>query len=469
MKFYRSIRFRLILVYTLLLCLAITAFGIFGYWRTRRDVIKTVDRTLRAEFLGLGGVYHVDKSRLREFAIETDLENQHGRSPWLYFIATTPRGEIVARTQNTPDSGMLVSPEGFQYTLGGRDAVEIVADKLRCLARMVSDSEGNQYVVQIATSLEFQFKTLDNFVKNMIVGGMVFVVVVTLLGWFIVNGVFMRVRRIRRTAERLSAANLTLRLPVRGTEDEIDRLAQTFNRMIQRIRGSVDRVMRFTADASHEIRTPLSSMRSEVEQALEKRRSSDEYERVLASCLEELDKLGGIANNLLALARSDMTARKRAFGDVNLAETLRGVGEIGAALAQQKRIDFQSNVAPSLCVKGDEEQLSRLFTNLVDNAVRYTDQGGDVILSASTKDGRVTVSVTDTGIGIQKDELVRIFDRFYRSERGRSFSPAGSGLGLSLCEAIAKEHKAVIAVESKPGEGSTFTVRFPPREGEVQE
>ncbi|MEW6358701.1 MAG: ATP-binding protein [Planctomycetota bacterium] len=461
MKFYRSIRFRLILVYTLLLSLAMTTFGIFGYWRTKRDVIKTVDRTLRVEFLGLGGIDRVDKQRIREFAVETDLLNQHGRNPWLYFMAVTPEGQVVARSQNAPSPGMLASPEGFQQALRSQDALEIVADKLRCLSRMVSDAEGNRYVVQLATSLQYQFRTLDNFVQNMLIGGAVLVVVVTLLGWFIVNDAFMRVRRIRRTAERISAANLTLRLPERGTEDEIDRLAQTFNRMIDRIRNSVERVRRFTADASHEIRTPMSSMRSEVEQALERRRSPEEYERVLASCLEELDKLGALASNLLALARVDMTDRTRSFKEVNLSDVLKGVADIGVALAHQKGIAFTSNVPPSLTVKGDAEQLSRLFTNLVDNAVRYTERGGNVALDSSAADGGITVRVKDTGIGIQEEELPRIFDRFYRSERGRVFSPAGSGLGLSLCEAIAREHKAIIDVESKPGEGSTFSVRFP--------
>lgn len=459
----------MILLYTTLLVLALTAFGIFGYWRTRRDVMKTVDRVLRSECLELGAAFEVDQARLREFAIEIDLENQHGRNPWLYLVVTSPDGQVIVRSQNAPDPGMLASSRGFQRALTAHDVLEIVdpgfEEPLRCLSRMVSGKDGNKYVVQLATSLEYQFKTLENFVKNMLVGGAVFLVVTVLMGWFIVNDTFMRVRRIRRAAERISAANLTLRLPVSGSEDEIDRLGQTFNRMIDRIRSSFDRVMRFTADASHEIRTPIGAMRSEVEQALENRRTVEEYERVLASCLEELDKLGTIANNLLTLARADMQEKRPAFAEVNLSEVLAGVSDIGAALAQQKNIRFESSVPSGLAVRGDAEKLSRLFTNLVDNAVRYTDKGGHVCLKAEAQNGRVSVAVEDSGIGIEESELSRIFDRFYRSERGRLSSPEGSGLGLSICAAMAKEHRAEIDVETTPGQGSTFLVIFPPGNG----
>ena len=125
MKFYRSIRFRLILLYTTLLFLSLTAFGIFGYWRTKRDVIKTVDRVLRSEFLDLGGVHRVDSRKIREFTIETDQKNELGRRPWLYIVVTSPEGEVIARSKNVP--GMLASPEGFRRALGSGEHLGVNA------------------------------------------------------------------------------------------------------------------------------------------------------------------------------------------------------------------------------------------------------------------------------------------------------------------------------------------------------
>jgi len=174
-----------------------------------------------------------------------------------------------------------------------------------------------------------------------------------------------------------------------------------------------------------------------------------------------LSYLKGIANNLLTLARADMPDRRLSLGEVNLSEVLEGVADIGLALAQQKNIEFEANIPPSLTARGDADKLSCLFTNLVDNAVRYTEEGGRVTMEAHVENGRVKVSVKDTGIGIEKSELPHIFDRFYRSDRARSLSSSGTGLGLSICDATAKEHGVEIDVQSRPGKGSTFVVTIP--------
>jgi heavy metal sensor kinase len=261
------------------------------------------------------------------------------------------------------------------------------------------------------------------------------------------------------TVARINAENLKLRVDVPAAQDEIRRLAETFNQML----GSVDRAFsmqqRFIQDVSHELRTPLTILKGELEVSLKRVRSAREYESVLQSNLEEIDRIGRLVENLLTLARFDSRQIQLDRKVFELTTLLRSVVEDVRVMAEQRRIEMRPPSSYSAPICGDEGQLARLFFNLLENAVKYTDAGGLVQIGMERQGSAVITTIRDDGVGIAADELPLIFDRFYRSRRFRD--RGGFGLGLSIARSIAGAHGGKIAIASGPGRGTTVTVTLP--------
>ncbi|MFQ6041967.1 MAG: sensor histidine kinase, partial [Candidatus Poribacteria bacterium] len=215
------------------------------------------------------------------------------------------------------------------------------------------------------------------------------------------------------------------------------------------------------ADASHELRTPLTVMRGQTEVTLRRKRPDEEYRQVLESNLEEMEWMSRIVENLLTLSRADAGEIQLEVRPVQLEQLLSDAYEECKALALSKNIEVFLDKAEEVAVPGDELKLRQLLLNLIDNAVKYTPEGGRVRLSLK-KDGKFArLQVTDTGIGISQEDLPRIFDRFFRVDKARSREMGGSGLGLSIVQWIINAHQGRIEVDSKLGEGSCFTVWLP--------
>jgi signal transduction histidine kinase len=251
---------------------------------------------------------------------------------------------------------------------------------------------------------------------------------------------------------------LATRLGLPDTGDELGRLASTFDAMLERIETSFERERRFAADASHELRTPLAAVQAILGTAALKRRTVDEYERVLEDIALETERLSVLTEDLLALARGD-PPRAWPAERVDLANLLRDVTETFQSRAQDKEIDLVCTVPDGLHVTGDSDTLIRLFVNLVDNAVKFTNPGGRVtVASEPTESSFVGVTVSDTGPGIAPSDLPHVFERFYQAERARSVP--GTGLGLAIAHEIALAHGTRIEVTSELGEGSRFAIRL---------
>jgi heavy metal sensor kinase len=260
-----------------------------------------------------------------------------------------------------------------------------------------------------------------------------------------------------RTARIISASDLSARLNLPKTEDELSRLAETFDDMLDRLESSFNRERRFLADASHELRTPLTAMQSILSVMREQRRTPEDYERALDDLSEVNARMRGLVEKLLMLARSESPAAM-AREQVHLNELLCDICETMQPVAEQRRLALGCQCDEPLCVNGDTDALLRLFLNLIDNAIKYAERGA-ITVQANSAGKMARVQVVDTGKGIAPADLPHIFDRFYRADPSRS--EAGFGLGLSIVRDIARQHGGNVEASSVAGKGTTFTVTLP--------
>jgi two-component system OmpR family sensor kinase len=269
------------------------------------------------------------------------------------------------------------------------------------------------------------------------------------------------VHDVTMRARKITAENLDQSIPVRNVDDEIGRLIHTMNDMIQRLHNSFEQVRQFSSDASHELRTPLTIMRGEIELALRNEKTPEEYKEILASQLEEILRLKSIIDNLLTLGKADHGALDMKLEEIHLESLIKDLYDDSEMLAHSKHIHVELKKIEPITIVGDRGRLRQLFLNLVDNAIKYTPDGGTVAISMERQNGSAVVAVEDTGIGIPQEDIVKIFDRFYRVDKARTRDMGGTGLGLSIAKWIAELHRGSIKVESELNRGSKFTVSFP--------
>jgi heavy metal sensor kinase len=321
---------------------------------------------------------------------------------------------------------------------------------------------GQSYSIQTATSMEDFNEANAKFRWFLIIAVPFLLALATAGGYFMSRRALAPVDAIIDAARNFGAQNLSSRLSVPQTGDELQRLSETLNGMLGRIEIAVARITQFTADASHELRTPLAIMRTRAELALRKQRSEAEYREELQQLLEELERTSDLLERLMLLARADSGAPILQFADVGLVGLLERVCAQAAMLADAKKIHFTSRLPQNPCsVHGDSQFLQRLFLILLDNAVKYTAPEGNVSVICEKANGTATVTVSDSGRGIPQADLPNIFERFYRADKARSRDSGGAGLGLAIAHWIAAAHHGTIEVESIPEQGSTFLVRLP--------
>jgi heavy metal sensor kinase len=290
-------------------------------------------------------------------------------------------------------------------------------------------------------------------------------VLTTTVGHWMSRRALAPVEQIRSQAQAIDPADLTTRLEVPPTNDELARLAKTLNAMLSRIEASFRSIEQFTADASHELRAPLALITTAAEVSLRRERSREELAEVLNKVVREARRMSLLIDNLLELARGDGNHHRAEFGPVELSAALRELRAEFAPAAAAKGLKLTSEISSSeVWAIGDRTELRRLFLILLDNAIKYT-ESGSIHLTLSSTDSQVTVTVADTGIGIEPGGIDRIFDRFWRADKVRSRTEGGAGLGLSLASQIVERHEGTISVESTPGHGSIFTVCLPAAPG----
>lgn len=320
---------------------------------------------------------------------------------------------------------------------------------------------GASYLIEVGTSSQ----PVDRMLSRL---GFLFGLALPVVLVVVVGGGYLLIRRALRPvdlmtgkAELISHHNLDERLPVPPSGDELERLAEALNHMIGRLQDTLANSQRFLADASHELRTPLTVVRGELESLAQDSRLPHEVAERVGSLLEEAERLSKIVERLFALSRLDAGEAQAEWVRFDLAGLAAGTAEQMSLLAEDKRIRLVCESHQPVEVKGDRARLKQVVVNLLDNAIKYTPEGGSIRLAVNAHAGEAVLEVADTGIGILPEALPHVFERFYRVDESRSRQPDGAGLGLAIIKSICKAHSGEIEVESAVGRGSTFRVRLP--------
>jgi heavy metal sensor kinase len=330
------------------------------------------------------------------------------------------------------------------------------------VARQQIVLDGSVYLVDAAVPTEPFDQALDNFrlmEKRFLP---LLVVLATLLGYWLSGRALAPVNRIIESAERVGVRNLSRRLEVPRAKDELRRLTEQVNAMLDRIEASVKRITQFTADASHDLRTPLALIRTSAEIALRRPRSDSEYREALSRILATSEETSELIEQLLLLARADANVAQLKLEPTDLYSVLQAVGRKTRVLALGKGLTFAESIPPHrYALLANEAALERLFMSVLDNAVKYTPPGGHLSIDLSLQDRMAIIEVRDSGIGIAEKDLPHVFERFYRADHARSRETRGSGLGLSIAKWITESHNGSIEILSQPGQGTTVSIRLP--------
>jgi heavy metal sensor kinase len=323
-------------------------------------------------------------------------------------------------------------------------------------------TNGQTYEIHAAVPTEPFDRALDNFRDIERETVPLLVVLASLVGYWLSGRSLAPVTRIIETAERIGVDSLSKRLEVPRAHDELRRLTETLNAMLERIEASFKRITQFTADASHDLRTPVSLIRTLAEVTLRRRRSNQQYTEALATILRTSEETTNLLENLLTLARADAGTTGMELHLIDLEVHVRKAQERALLLAASKSLDVRLRAADSPAwVRADSIAIDRLLLILLDNAIKYTPDGGFCEIELLACCDEIQVLVRDSGIGIPKDELTLIFERSYRTDHARSRETGGAGLGLAIARWITEMHGGTITAQSELGVGSEFRVCLP--------
>jgi len=328
--------------------------------------------------------------------------------------------------------------------------------------RQTLQANGHVFTATMGISIDDEVETLNLFRAFLLMFAPLLFLVAAGGGYWLSRRALAPVDALVGTAREIGGANLSSRLPKLDTGDELQRLSDTLNEMLDRIERAFLRVTEFTADASHELRTPVSLIRTEAELALRRSRGEAEYQDSLRHILLEAERTTALIEQLLALARTDSGRETLNMQPVNLAQALGAVGDGWRQVATIRNLQFSVNLSgQDAFVMGDEAGLRRLADILLDNAFKYTPAPGSVRLAFERRDEKAVMLVEDTGVGIAEEDQPKVFERFYRVDKARSREQGGAGLGLAIAQWIATQHRGSITVESRLGHGSSFRVELP--------
>lgn len=468
-----SIRIRLTLWFTGILALVLVGFAVTAYVFLSYTVALQTDRTLKelsrsfvdmidSEYNDKDGQISPDEATID--AIREALDDLRYRNYQIY--AFDPQNKLIS--PDGPDSNSQVNDLIHKFTSAGQDSAFYDLQTGQSLTRLFAArfaKGGQTYEVVVSHPLTEEAEFNRRFLLTLAISIPAALLLSCFGGYFLARKALSPVVAMTASASKISATNLNERLPLQNEKDELGRLATVFNSLLARLEASFENQRRFMADASHELRTPLAIVRGESEIAISKDdRSIDDYRGSLEIVNDESKRLTKIVENLFTLARADAGQLQTNFAPVYLDEIAGEAVRSMRVLADQKAIGLTFSSSAEMRFYGDASLLHRLFLNLLDNAVKYSDRGTAVSVVCRSADGRFLIEISDTGPGIPEAEREKIFERFYRLDRARSragqSSTGGAGLGLSISLWIASVHGGKISVIGPQTGGSVFIVEF---------
>ena len=449
-KLLRTTAFQLTLVY--LLIFVLFAASLLGYFalNTRRLITEQITNTVDAEITGLGEQYN--QGGIRRLVIVVDLRSRRPGSS--LYLVTTATGEGLAGNVGSLEPGVLDNPGWLETSYRRLEAPEGIEH--HALVRVVQ--LGGGFRLLVGRDLE-ERERLYGIISNAGRWSFAVVVVLGLVGGFFVSRrVLKRIDAMTDTAQTIMAGDLAGRLPVAGTGDELDRLAEHLNAMLERIESLMGGLKEVSDNIAHDLKTPLTRLKNRCEQALRNAKTDSDYRAVLEATMEESDDLIRTFDALLMIARAESGQARDNMTDFDAAEIARDVGELYEPLAEEKGLALKVEASVAAPVHANRELVSQALANLVDNAIKYaTPEAGKVngtpaaiVVKASNEGDRILLTVADTGPGIPDADRGRVVERFVRLEQSRS--EPGSGLGLSLAAAVARLHGGELKLEdNQPG------------------
>ncbi len=463
-KFSLPIKWRLTIWYgaVLSLILIIFASGIFIYFK------NSLQESIDAKIRSIGEVLSSSMTDTHNTSVfgnfERYLENVLGKKPKGKFIQIMDSsGRIGAKMSDIEGEALPTSFSALERAMRGEvvyETIERTSPRLRMITIPIMENKKVTSVVQVGTSLEDFDETIKKLLLIMIISIPSSICVTIIVGYFMAKKALRPVDQIRRAAVKISSSNLDERIDIVGRRDELGRLAETFNAMIGRLKDAFQRINQFSIDVSHELKTPLTILKGETEVALRKEREKQDYQELLKSNLEEIDRMSCIIDDLLLLSKADTKEIKLNVEDVALRDLIMDVCMDMKVVADKKNVELETSELEDIRLKGDELKLRRMLLNVVENGIKYSHAGGKVSVSSYANNGYAKIDIMDNGIGISEEDIKYIFDRFYRADRSRK-RESGSGLGLSISRWIAEAHKGSIEVKSQSSQGSMFTIKLP--------
>ncbi len=446
-RILRSASFRLPLIYAVLFVLSAGALFVTVYWTATAAMQNDMAAVLRTEAYQLAEIHR--RSGLAGLAEQIARRmNFRTRGPIFYLLQAPNRRVVVGNLPGMPPV------DGVVDFVPQPDTQESDAEPSKLTGFGLTLPDGSFLLVaQDADRLaEMQHAIVRAFVWA---SGLALLLAIA--GGAVIGSSFLRrIDTITRTSRAIMAGDLSARIPVRGTHDEIDQLVSSLNAMLSRIQQLMDGLRQVSSDIAHDLRTPLGRLRQHLEDARERAKTTADYDVATEAAIEEADELLETFSALLRIAQVEAGAQKRGFDEVDLSGLVRSIGEAYQPAAEDSTHALQYKVDDGIRLNGDRQLLAQMISNLVENALRHTPDGSTVSLALRRSGAGFEIEVADDGPGIPEEERGKVFDRFYRLDRSRS--TAGSGLGLALVKAIAGLHGlAIRLVDRKPGLGVVVT------------
>ncbi len=369
-----------------------------------------------------------------------------------YFQLRTLSGKLIEKSKSL---GKLTLP--YSNKMKKFETIKLGGKFLRLVNYV---DKKNQLIIQVAYNVENEINILERF-ELIIFSTLFFILFISALaGFFVSKSALEPINKIKEQIKAITEHNLDKRIDVGEVPDELKDLIESFNTLLERLRKAFLREKRFISDVSHELKTPISVIQMQCEIALRKERDSKEYKKALETIKDTISLMSSLVEKMLMVSRLERVD-KSVFSEVELSSVLRSAYELLKGRADECDVDLDLNIPNEpIFVKGDKTLLVEMFVNLIDNAIKYNNKGGCVLVEVEKLGDSVVVKISDTGIGISEDEVEKVFEEFYRADKSRSKDREGFGLGLSIVKKIAQLHGIEIKINSSANAGTTFYLVF---------
>ncbi len=482
----RSLRWRLQIWHAVILGLVVLSLGASFYVQLRHSTLREIDAELLSGARMLEGALRTLSPRLPGSRPPRPSESDGERPRQTKGRPRSPSGarlppleellDVALRLpptrslgpQDSPDYFVVFASDGKILRAEPKDLQMLYSEPFRSLEYRFKETRREVWVrgpsstvIVVGRDTQSHLSRLNEWLINLIAGGATIWFFGLLGGWWLSGSAVRPITAISQTAGRISAENLSQRIETAHLDRELNELATILNSMLQRLEDSFRQQSQFIADASHELRTPISVLLSHCELALNRTRSTEEYQHTLTICQRAAGRMRSLIEGLLLLVRADAGKLNLRSEQIDLhALACEAVGML-QPFASEHSVDLIATGTTARCY-GDESCIAQVVTNLVNNAIIYNRPGGTVSVTTSVENGKAILKVEDSGIGIPHNSITKVFDRFYRVEEARSRATGGAGLGLAICKSIVEAHQGDLSVSSQPGIGSIFELRLPP-------